>query len=512
MKSIFSRISGFFRGVPARLRALWRSFRSLPKKHQLAVAGALAVLLIGGIVLANVLGGSKQEEVTNQRAVTLSTIGSLSGNGESVSIIGSVRSVTEANILSQNGGTVRAVRTSIGASVPAGYVIAELENASERAAVLQAEGSYDAAVAARNAVSPTDASSSVRNAYRTAFSSSEVAVESDVDTFFGEPGVSGPKILINPSSYSREGMALSRARADLDTLLNDWRVTTQTVSTANPETLLNDAESKLRTIATFITNLSAAANATDSDATSAQLGALASARATINGQIAAIASARSSYRSQSVSSTASVDASVKQALGGLRSAQANLERTIVRAPIGGTINFLPIRVGDYVTALTHVATVAQNGSLEIVAYVSEADRDLLSAGTRITVEESYSGIITSIAPALDPVTKQIEIHVAVDGASELVNGQTVRLALPNAPARTETVSGPIVLPLAAVKLSGDKRIVFTVDEEGRLAGNDVEVGAVRGDRIEILTALSPDMRIVTDARGLAAGEKVRIAQ
>jgi multidrug efflux pump subunit AcrA (membrane-fusion protein) len=175
------------------------------------------------------------------------------------------------------------------------------------------------------------------------------------------------------------------------------------------------------------------------------------------------------------------------------------------------VNFLTLHVGDYVAPLTHVATVAQNGALEIVAYVSEDNRDLLVVGSKVKVEDEFDGIITSISPALDPVTKQIEVHVAVTGANELVNGQSVRIALSNAVATPAVAAtGPILLPLTALKLTPSSRVVFSVGEDGRLVSHPVEIGDVHGDRIEVLTQLPGDLRIVTDARGLSEGQKVNV--
>jgi multidrug efflux pump subunit AcrA (membrane-fusion protein) len=184
----------------------------------------------------------------------------------------------------------------------------------------------------------------------------------------------------------------------------------------------------------------------------------------------------------------------------------------VRAPIAGSLNFLPIHVGDYVTAFTHVATVAQNGALEIVTSVSEENRTHLAVGMSVNIEEKLKGVITSIAPALDPITKQIEVHVAVTGGSTLVNGQSVRIALPTEVARsTATSTGPLLLPLTSLKLTPSARVVFSIGEDGRLIPHPVEIGDVRGDRIEVLTALPADLRIVTDARGLSEGQKVNVA-
>lgn len=507
--TFISRVRRFVSTVPSRSRALWKRYRALPRWQQIVGALLLALLLIGGIVLAN--SGAKEEEKPSGRIVTLASVGELSGTGGSVDLIGTVRSVTEANILAQNGGTVRSVRTRLGANVPAGYIIAELENAAERAVVLQAEGAYDAAVAARSAQSLPDTQESARDTYRSVFTTLDTTLENDVDTFFGGPTPTGPDLLIYPGAD--EANRLSRERARINTLMNTYEANLATANSRSPQALLDEAESVARQVQTFVNQLANAANERDSRVTAAQTAALASARVDVNGVLSSIATARASLRSGSVSVTAGADASIKQALGALRGAQAALEKTVVRAPISGQVNFLPIRVGDYVTGLQHVATVAQNGALEIVAYVSEDNRDLLVAGGRVIVDTKYEGVITSVAPALDPTTKQIEVHVAVTGASELVNGQSVHIALPDLAPREETIAveGPILLPLASVKLRAGDRIVFSVGEDSRLVANAVEVGEVRGDRIEIRTPLPKELRIVADARGLAEGEQVQVA-
>ena len=506
--TVFSRVRTFLYSLPKRSRATWKRYRALPRWQQIVGALVLLALLIGGVVLAN--SGKKEESTAKGRIVTLASVGELSGTGGSVDLIGTVRSVTEANILAQNGGTVRSVRTRLGANVPPGFIIAELENAAERAVVLQAEGAYDAAIAARSAQSLPDTQESARDAYRNAFTTLDTTLENDVDLFFGAPTPTGPDLLISPDR--EEANRLSRERARINTLMTSFEANLASANSRSPQALLDEAESITRQVQSFVNQLANAANARDSRVTAAQTAGLASARSDVNSILSSIATARATLRTSTVSVTAGADASIKQALGSLRGAQAALEKTFVRAPIGGQVNFLPIRVGDYVTNLQHVATVAQNGALEIVAYVSEDNRDLLVAGGRVVVDGEYEGIITSVAPALDPTTKQIEVHVAVTGTSELVNGQSVRIALPDVAPREETVvvEGPVLLPLASVKLRAGDRIVFSVGEDSRLIANAVEVGEVRGDRIEILTPLAKELRIVSDARGLSEGELVQV--
>lgn len=507
----------------------WAWYRGRKRWQQIAIAIALIVLLIASIVFLR--GGGPSSAGDNLRTVTLESVGALSGTGSSVSIIGNVRSVTEADILAQSGGTVRRVNTKIGQTVGAGAIIAELENASERAAVLSAEGAYESALAARSITqaqagnaegSLEEAQTSARNTYRTIFTSVDSLLTVEVQSVFGGTSIN-PGLLLNTGPSARLSDEYRELRR---TEIPAWRTNLATADTKSPEALLNEAERITQRVSIFLVDIAQAAAQSDSGATATQRANIASARAEVDGLLATISSERDSLRSAQTAATvgsrqsesqggqvASADAQVKSALGGLRSAQAQLEKTIVRAPIGGTVNFLPIRVGDYVTSFTHVATVARNNALEIVAYVSEDDRDLLAAGTKVTVEDDIPGVVTSVSPALDPVTKQIEVHVAIEGESELVNGRSVRIALPNVAAPVaDAPTGPVLLPLASVKLSGENRLVFTVGEDGRLVARDVEVGEVRGDRIEVVSALPQELRIVTDARGLASGQKIRVKE
>lgn len=509
-RSLLARARDFLTSLPKRLKALWTRFRSLKLWQQIAVTALVLALLIAAVMLLN--GKASDDAVAEGRFVTLATVGELSGQGGSVDLIGTVRSVTEANILAKTGGTITSVNARLGGTVPAGAVIASIENAAERASVLQAEGAYDAAVAARSAQSLPDTEGSARDTYRSVFTTLDTTLENDVDTFYGDPTPVGPDLLIYPDADTQS--RLSRERTRINGLITAYETNLASANGRSPQALLDEAESVARQVQAFLNQLADAANQRDSRVTPAQVAGLASARANVNGVLSTISGARAGLRTGTVGATASADASVKQALGSLRAAQANLERTVVRAPIGGTVNFLPIRVGDYVTSMQHVATVAQNGALEIVAYVSEDNKDLLVAGGRVMVDTEYEGIITSVSPALDPTTKQIEVHVAVTGASELVNGQSVHIALPDLAPVEETevaVQGPILLPLSAVKLRAGDRIVFSLDEDSRLVAHKVTVGEVRGDRIEIIGDLPTDLRIVADARGLSEGERVQVA-
>jgi hypothetical protein len=146
MNKAFSGIQTAAKNTRASVSTSYGSFRKLGRGTQaILVVGAL--LLIGGIVVLT-RGGSTVSTNSTVPTVTVQSISSFGGNSNGVDVLGTVRSVSEADILAQSAGTVKSVKTTIGASVPAGFVIASLDGSAASASVLQAQGGYDAAVAA----------------------------------------------------------------------------------------------------------------------------------------------------------------------------------------------------------------------------------------------------------------------------------------------------------------------------------------------------------------------------
>jgi multidrug resistance efflux pump len=517
---------------------IWKRFLGLSRWVQILIGVLILVVLGGIVVLARGEGGATAANTVP--TVTVQSINSFGDTSNGVDVLGTVQSVSEADLLAQSGGTVTAVHTTLGATVPAGFVIANLDSAAASASVLQAQGGYDAAVAAQKAVnlqsqnstgSLLEAQTNVRTGYQSTYTSLQNTISNNVDVFFGDNTPVGPQLLINPLTTAD---SLPRARRDISALMANYQASVGASASADPLTLLSNEQAYLSGVSVFLTNLANLAHTQGSAATPAQLASLATAQSTLNSLIAGVSSSRTAYNAavtaaavgQTQSSggqgVTSSEANVESALGGLRAAQAVYEKTVVRAPIGGTVNYLNIHVGDSVSANQHVATVARNNALEVVMQLSENDAHRLAVGDTVTIAGSYKGVVTTIAPALNPTTKQIEADVAVSDGATLTNGQSVQVTLPTLPTDVKTSSATkatvatstamsIQLPLTAVKLLPSERDVFTVDSTGHLVAHAVEIGDVIGDRIVITTNLDPTLMIVTDARGLAAGDLVLVS-
>ncbi|MDB5225278.1 MAG: hypothetical protein JWL87_230 [Candidatus Adlerbacteria bacterium] len=471
---------------------------------------AAAVLVVALIVLTH-LGGSEApvEGASTLPHVEIASVASLSDSGAPLPVVGRVTSVSQANITAIGGGQITSLPAKLGNRVAAGSILASFENSSQRAAVLQAQGSYDAAVASQQSVSPEDSRTAAVNAYRSAFTTLDTVLESQIDTFFGAPGPYGPQLLIDAPNYDYG--ELSRDRAAITQTMQAYRSQLASADAADPAALLAEAQRVTQEVSDFITKLAVAANRRESRASEDQLAALNAARASVNSLSATLTTAAQSYRSGSVGSTASTDASITIALGGLRAAQASLEKTYVRAPISGTIVSLPVHLGDNISPGAQVAIISNPGALQIEAYVTPQDAKTLAVGGKATVEGTIPATIVFVAPALDPTTGKIQVKLGFSGdASALSDGSSVSVTLNRSAAgatQKATQKSVPTIPIAAAKITPEGPVVFTV-ASSTLVAHPVTFGAIVGGQVAITLGLTLDMDIVIDARGLSEGQQV----
>ena len=105
-------------------------------KVRSAIGAAIIAVVIGALYYF--FGGSAAAPTLNDnRAVTLIRVGDVSKSAP-LSLIGSVRATREANVAPDTSGTVAAIYRNLGDYVPAGTIIAELKNDTQRAGVAQA--------------------------------------------------------------------------------------------------------------------------------------------------------------------------------------------------------------------------------------------------------------------------------------------------------------------------------------------------------------------------------------
>jgi RND family efflux transporter MFP subunit len=490
------------------------------------------VILVVLVLVKFVTSDSADVDVVAEQTptVTTATVAELQGS-TMFSTTGTVEAVSEVQLKAENGGRVVAVNTDLGKYVAAGTVIAQLENSRERAALTQAQGSYDAAVAgaaqgdsgvAGAEVALSGAKTSLETTLRNGHNTLVSILTGTVDQFFA-----------NPTSYY-PGV---RVRADAQ-FLNKERVTLQktlpqlqkdvTAPGAQSGAVADDIIAEAERIVNMIEAILVAVERDGDDdmlagaPLSSYAPGLYAARATLASLIASIETAEqgllaaeetlSRAKLSGTNATVSLaNAQIKIALGSLRAAQSGYEKTLVRTPIAGTVNALYIKRGDFVSPLQDVALVANNNGLQVTAAINESDRNLVSIGDMVRFDGIASGTITAIAGAVDPKTGKIALKMSVTDATELTSGTTVAVAFENAPAST-TADSTLAIPLTAVKLLSTSAEVFTVDGDNKLVSRTVVLGRVLGDQVIVISGLDANTAIVLDARGRKAGEVVTLTK
>ena len=162
-----------------------------------------SVRVLFGLLLVvfaiNLLGKRNDNPVvdaTNKYPVVQLTSSAIYAGEQTLSVIGTVRAFSEAAVTAESSGRVVSVRVDLGDEVPAGTVLATLENAAEQAAVLQAEGVYEAALAAaaqtnlgidEAEIALNNAEINVITTSRSAFNTVNNIIETTIDRYYNQP-------------------------------------------------------------------------------------------------------------------------------------------------------------------------------------------------------------------------------------------------------------------------------------------------------------------------------------
>lgn len=503
-------------------------------RHKIKTALVLGVIA-GALVGISVFGKDAAPNLPEESfpMVEVKTVSELASGGALLPLVGSVESESEATIQTERGGQIMSVNYALGDRVSAGAVIATLENRSEAAAVAQAQAGVEAGQANLaqlegqiSRATRTTASDALAG-WRSAFITADNAVNNQTEPFFENDRGQFPNLIISTSNDER----IEAGRARVGDLVRTWERELDEVSANDPLlTHLQSARERLNEIQTFLNDLSSVVNRQmepgedGREATEGDRAGLAAARASIATVLSNLIATEDAVRqelsqggngvesNENEAGLAASRAALNQARASLRSAQANFEKTIVRAPIAGSISFIALDRGNYVGMSAPVVTITNPGALEVVTFITETDAEIVTPGSEVMIDGTHQGRVTRVAPALNPQTKKIEVRIGfVDSDVPFTPGATVSVSLTTstAPAKAESTALSLSIPLTALKLTPQGATVFTV-EDSALVPHNITVDRILGESVLVTEGLTSDMRIVVDARGRKAGEKVSV--
>ncbi|MEB5930201.1 efflux RND transporter periplasmic adaptor subunit [Acinetobacter schindleri] len=194
-------------------------------------------------------------------------------------------------------------------------------------------------------------------------------------------------------------------------------------------------------------------------------------------------------------------------------AQAQLDKTKIRATVAGTVLTHDVEPGDLVQPGQTLFTIAINGNTEIRVPLDERNLSRLALQQKATViadaypEYTFPAWISFIAPSIDPQRGTVELKLTVDPVPDFlrqdmtvsVNVETGRreraLAIPN-----DALTG----------LKGDKATVLLV-RNGKVQRQQVTLGLRGLDRAEVISGLKEgDQVLANPDASLEDGAQVRL--
>jgi HlyD family secretion protein len=245
--------------------------------------------------------------------------------------------------------------------------------------------------------------------------------------------------------------------------------------------------------------------------------------------------------------TARARAEAAQAVLGAQ--QLRGRQTQVLAPDSGVISARTATVGSVVGSGAELFRMIRQGRLEWRAEVTSAELGRIKEGTPVSVAPAsggeLKGRVRMVAPSVDPQTRSALVYVdlppmtrasvapsstagaaepalpgrrrsAPPGGSEPRAAGSVGAALPGMFARGEFELGAtdaLTIPQRALVVRDGFNYLFRLGEGNRVSQLKVQTGRLAGERVEVVSGLPADARIVVNGAGfLNDGDLVRVVQ
>jgi len=176
------------------------------------------------------------------------------------------------------------------------------------------------------------------------------------------------------------------------------------------------------------------------------------------------------------------------------------QRVLVRAPINGTVLEVGVAPGEYRNdTATPLMSIADLTRVWLGADVAEPAIALIRPGEQVDVTlvafpgEVFTGKVARVADVLDPQTRTVKVYV------ELPNpGARFRPDMFGTLRHVASRRRAPVVPLASVVQQYGRAVVFVERAIARFERREVVLGAREGDRVAVLSGVTPGERVVVD--------------
>jgi RND family efflux transporter MFP subunit len=456
---------------------------------------------------------------------------------ETILATGQVTSTTDLNLSFTSGGVVKSLKVKVGDKVKSGAILASLDQSNELAALTSARGAVAAAEARYKKI--LDGASSeevslarialqnaeldyqrvksqqevlVANAYKNLLNSTPEALPSGGGIDYTAPTISGNytkgvegKIIINVfysgngASFNVSGVAGGSGTVTATTPqpLGDSGLF---IKFPNTNMSITQWEINIpnKKASDYVTNYNAYQSALQT-----QSSALGSAQSLVDQRNAELSLKLSTARPADVDLA---KADILTAQGQLQNAQANYEHTILRAPTGGTITKVDIKLGELAQASKGVMVLQDVENLYLESDINEANVNNVNIGAPVELtfdafgtEQVFTGKIMKVDPASTIISGVVNYKVtaSIDSSPTLRPGMTANmtvlvrekngiLMIPSRAILTDKNGTKTVRLITNPKKKTYKEVEVTTGMEGDGGLTEITSGLMENDEVVVL--------------------------
>jgi len=187
--------------------------------------------------------------------------------------------------------------------------------------------------------------------------------------------------------------------------------------------------------------------------------------------------------------------------------QANISRTVVRAPFSGVIGLRNVSPGAYVSPATVLATIQQVNRSKVDFTLPEAYAGLISKGKSVTIEadgKKTKATVLAVEPQANTTTRNLTIRAMVDNG--VINpGSFVKVLID-----ADNKPKAILIPSASIIPEANSKKVI-VAKNGKGVMTSIETGLRTASGVEVLNGLKEgDSVVVTGVLYVRPTSKLKV--
>lgn len=454
-----------------------------------------------------------------------------------VSVTGRVEPAQTLELAFENSGKISIINIEVGDKVFAGEILMSLANEELSAQLLQAEadlktreaelaelrqGTRIEEIQVQEAkvesakISVENAKKDLINKIKDSYTKSEDAVRNKTDQFFDNPRSANPQVNIQVADAQLK-QDLNSDRVLVEGILTSWEFSLESLEEVKTNLeqvrsfleevalavngLIPTSSLSLTTLNTYKSDVSTARTNVNTAATN-----LLAAEETLRDDEAALTLSERQLNLEKAGSTKeeilAQEAKVESAQANVKNYQAQILKTIIKAPINGLISKQEAKVGEIVSANTHLVSVISAGNFEITANVPEADIAKVKIGNEAQVTLDAYGqdaVFLAKVAKIDPAETIVEgvptykITLHFDKEDERPrSGLTANIDILTAQSKNT-----IVVPQRAV-ISKDSAKFVKILEGKEIRELEVKIGLKGTDgNFEILEGIKEGDKVIT---------------